>query len=73
MTGGSSTAPCLIDDFTIFYLDEENPSEKFGDVNKDGIVDVEDVNAVINVILDQNEVSDYQSRADLNGDNRVDV
>lgn len=73
MTGGSSTAPCLIDDFTIFYLDGENSSEKFGDVNQDGSVDVEDVNAVINVILDQNEVSDYQSRADLNGDNRVDV
>ena len=44
-----------------------------GDVTGDGKVDVEDVNAVINIILELKERSDYPGNADLNGDNKVDV
>ena len=42
-----------------------------GDVNGDGRVDVGDVNAITNIILD---VSDnYSGHADINGDNKIDI
>ncbi|MBR1803630.1 MAG: carbohydrate-binding domain-containing protein [Muribaculaceae bacterium] len=44
-----------------------------GDVTGDGRVDVEDVNAVINIILKTKQASDYPGQADVTGDGRVDV
>ena len=44
-----------------------------GDVNGDGKVDVEDVNAAINIILELKNSSDYKGNADLTGDGKVDV
>ena len=44
-----------------------------GDVNGDDRVDVEDVNALINIILKTKTESDYSGNADVNGDNKVDV
>ncbi len=42
-----------------------------GDVNNDGIVDVEDVNAVINIIL--GDTTDYDGRDDVNGNGVTDI
>lgn len=44
-----------------------------GDVNGDGVVDVEDVNAIINIILGIDDASKYSGRADANHDGKVDV
>lgn len=44
-----------------------------GDVNGDNVVDVEDVNAVINVILGTSTIDQYAGNADLNGSGVVDV
>ncbi|MBR1804645.1 MAG: phosphodiester glycosidase family protein, partial [Muribaculaceae bacterium] len=44
-----------------------------GDVTGDGRVDVEDVNAVINIILKTKTASDYPGQADVTGDSRIDV
>ena len=44
-----------------------------GDVDGDGKVDVADVNAAINIILELNDASDYLGNADLTGDGKVDV
>ena len=44
-----------------------------GDVNGDGKVDVEDVNAIINIILELKTEAYYKGNADLNGDGKVDV
>ena len=44
-----------------------------GDVNADGIVDVEDVNAVINIALGFNKPGDFKGKADLNEDGLFDV
>ena len=44
-----------------------------GDINGDNIVDVEDVNAAINIILKLNTINDYNGSADVNGDDIVDV
>ncbi|MBO4871292.1 MAG: dockerin type I repeat-containing protein [Muribaculaceae bacterium] len=50
-----------------------DPDYPVGDVNGDNKVDVEDVNAVINIILDLKTQKDYLGNADLNGDGKVDV
>lgn len=44
-----------------------------GDVTGDGIVDIEDVNAVINIILKVKTQDDYPGNADLNNDGTIDV
>ncbi|MCF0181208.1 MAG: hypothetical protein HUK11_02975 [Muribaculaceae bacterium] len=44
-----------------------------GDVNGDGVVDIADVNAVINVILGSEEASKYDGRADVNADGTIDI
>ncbi|MBO4870417.1 MAG: leucine-rich repeat protein [Muribaculaceae bacterium] len=48
------------------------PSVK-GDITGDDKVDVEDVNAAINIILEMKTVDDFAGSADLNGDGKVDV
>ena len=44
-----------------------------GDITGDNKVDVEDVNAAINIILEMKTEADFAGSADLNGDNKVDV
>ncbi len=54
-------------------VEEQQPSFPVGDVNGDTKVDVEDVNAVINIILKQKTTADYPGNADVTGDTKVDV
>lgn len=44
-----------------------------GDVNADGVVDIADINAVINVMLGKEDGSKYGNRADVNGDGGIDI
>ena len=44
-----------------------------GDVTGDGVADIDDVNAIINIILKVKTVDDYPGVADLNEDGQVDV
>ena len=44
-----------------------------GDVNGDGKVDVADVNAAINIILELKTQDDYLGNADITGEGVVDV
>lgn len=46
---------------------------KPGDVNLDGSVDIEDANIVINIILETDQASNYDGRANLNSDDKVDI
>ena len=52
---------------------EVEPEGVLGDVTGDGLVDVEDVNAAINIILKTKTVDDYPGNADVNGDSMIDV
>ena len=44
-----------------------------GDVTGDGEVDIADVNAIINIMLQKNPASDYPGNADVTGDGGVDI
>ncbi len=44
-----------------------------GDVTGDGEVDIADVNAIINIMLQKNPASDYPGNADVSGDGSVDI
>ena len=60
--------------YSTIYLDLTGaPDNMEGDVNGDDKVDVEDVNAIINIILELKSASYYPGEADVNGDNKVDI
>lgn len=44
-----------------------------GDLNGDGIVDIEDVNIIINIILKATDATVYGNRADVNNDGIIDI
>lgn len=51
-----------------------NPlNQATGDVNGDKKVDVEDVNAIINIILKTKTASNYSGKSDVNDDGKIDV
>ena len=52
---------------------EKNVSEKPGDANNDGNVDVNDVTTIINYILGKNPTPFNFDNADVNGDTKADV
>lgn len=61
-------------DYMVFTNSEYSENEYArGDVNGDNIIDVEDVNAVINVILKVSAADAYPGVCDVNGDGIVDV
>ncbi len=72
---GSKTQAIYLDDFTISYTGEIRTQETLnGDVDGSGIVDVDDVNAMINLILLYDQYKDkYPGNADLDGNGLVDV
>ena len=67
-------------EYTITF-DKNNLKFKFeggtpgvpGDVTGDGEVDIADVNAIINIMLQKNPASDYPGNADVTGDGSVDI
>ncbi len=44
-----------------------------GDVNGDNVVDIDDVSAIIFIILEKNTIDDFPGNADLDGNGTVDV
>ena len=52
---------------------EDLGTQVSGDINNDGMVDVEDVNAMINIILKLNTMSDYSGNGDMDGNGIIDV
>ncbi|MBO4870625.1 MAG: dockerin type I repeat-containing protein [Muribaculaceae bacterium] len=78
ITTGEATRISLITNrytfSTIWVEEDDEPTPGLrGDVNGDGKVDVEDVNATINIILNLKTTEDYPGNADLLEDNKIDV
>lgn len=67
-----ATAPDLYDSDVATYVYHVKSGVK-GDVNRDGEVNIADVNAVIDVILDGSVSTELIKRADVNGDNEVNI
>lgn len=52
----------------------EPPAQwRIGDLNKDGNVDIDDMNILINIILETDKAENYDGRADLTNDGDVDI
>ena len=60
-------------DGNIIYKGVAYKEEKSCDVNGDGKTDIEDVNAIINVILELNKDGGSPDYADVTGDGKVDI
>lgn len=63
LLGGDYTSPVQLDLWSVIP----------GDLTGEGIVDVEDVNAVINIILKVKTAADYPGNADVTGEGIIDV
>ena len=61
-----------IDDITV-YARASQPQPVPGDVNQDGEVGLADINAIIDVLLSEENDDDLLKRADVNGDNEVSI
>lgn len=66
MVSGSDKQPCYVDNIKFYYQEVLTT----GDINGDGVVDIADVNAVINMMLGKEQSS---PKADVNGDGNVDI
>ncbi len=78
ITTGEATRLSLITNrftFSHMWVDGEDEEHHglIGDVDNNGVVDIEDVNAVINIMLEINTPDDYEGESDLNGDGICDV
>ena len=58
---------------TYFIEFPNTPSYPKGDVNCDNEVNIADVNAVIDIILGNNDNINAQERADVNGDGEINI
>jgi len=70
--GTTSAAPWDGEALPKLYF-EDNEDALVGDVNGDGVVDVTDINALLNVILGIEDASKYDGRADVTGNGDIDV
>ena len=70
MSGGSGNQSCYIDDIKFYYDGEFSSLSIVGDINSDGVVDISDVNAVINMMLGKTSPT---PAADINSDGNVDI
>ena len=53
--------------------DEMTSDQVKGDVTGDGVVDIADVNAIIDIMLGKATASSFKGKADVTGDGQVDI
>ena len=71
---GSSTEYCYIDDIEICYentWEPEEPEYILGDVDDNGIVDIADVSALIDYLLNSDTAIINMLAADISQDNQI--
>ena len=74
VNNGEYTITVDLNNMTVVFTKKGvEPELPKGDVDGDNKVDVSDVNAAINIILELKDVSNYPGKADLNGDEKIDI
>ena len=72
-TSGSDKLNCYLDDVKLFYKDTWGPELVRGDVNGDGEINIADINALIDLILEDSLSTDKLASADVNGDGEINI
>lgn len=72
---GNKNNATYVDDFTLYYTGVEGGPLDFiqGDVNNDLEVNIADINAVLDVIMNGTSDEDLKKRADVNVDNEINI
>ncbi len=72
---GHKNNAMYVDDFTLYYTGEEGGPVVFiqGDVNGDGEVNIADINAELDLILNGSTDADTMKRADVNSDSEANI
>ena len=72
---GNQNNATYVDDFTLYYTGIEGGPIDFiqGDVNDDHEVNIADINAVLDVIMNGNADADLTKRADVNVDGEINI
>ena len=72
--GGNKNLPVYIDNFTINFVGEQRIAEDVrGDIDGNGVVDIDDLNIVINIMVKKNPDASLEPRADIDGNGVVDI
>jgi len=69
-TMGSSTDYCYLDNLEVGYESTWEPEFTLGDVNDDGNIDIEDITALINIVLNG---GDFNPAGDMTQDEVLDI
>ncbi len=72
-TSGSDKMNCYLDDIRLYYKDKWPPKLMKGDVNGDGEVNIADINALIDMILNDTPETYKLQAADVNGDGEITI
>ncbi|MBO7609117.1 MAG: hypothetical protein J6S96_02795, partial [Muribaculaceae bacterium] len=70
---GNGTYTITFNKANLTFKFEGEGAGLMGDLDNSGIVDVEDVNAAINIILKIKNMSDYPGNGDMDGNGYIDV
>ena len=72
-TAGSEKVNTYVDDIMLYYQDTWGPEILEGDVNRDGEVNIADINFLIGMILDGVYDAESIRIADVNGDHEINI
>ncbi len=73
-TAGNKNVLLYVDNLTLSFIGQQREVATVkGDVDANGVVDVDDLNAIINIMIHKAEAGDYPGNADVDGSGLVDV
>ncbi|MBQ7690073.1 MAG: M6 family metalloprotease domain-containing protein [Muribaculaceae bacterium] len=72
---GNRALPLYVDNLTIHFVGDQRAVDipVRGDIDGNGVVDVDDLNIIINIMLNKNQEPGFAPRADIDGSGVVDV